>query len=296
MRRPDIDRLALLCTLHADGPRSLRQLREAGCHSLEALGAMETDNIGDVLRLPPAAARRFSREASRLQDRLEPDLDREEVTYPPASGQRAAGYGAPEFSSPRDPDTDVVSRLDVRDRELLDRVVHSWRPVEYVDRPEKPSRVEESAETPAPQVVLEPESEPTLQPGDVEGLDSDLCASLAQVGIRTLEDLVNCSVDELVTRAGLPFTRARTLQFRAGKRRVVASHSPVDPAPFTPVEIQSAPPEIEPPVPAPVMSEPRAPSCEVEEEEGPEFPEEPIYEIVRPFYPQDDSGAAGPFA
>ena len=39
-----MDALALLCTLHAEGPRTLRLLREAGCR-----------DIGEFLALDPEA-------------------------------------------------------------------------------------------------------------------------------------------------------------------------------------------------------------------------------------------------
>ncbi|MEO2236906.1 MAG: hypothetical protein ABGW95_01485, partial [Candidatus Poseidoniia archaeon] len=40
-----MDALALLCTLHADGPATLKRLRRAGCTSLERLDAFEPEEL-----------------------------------------------------------------------------------------------------------------------------------------------------------------------------------------------------------------------------------------------------------
>ena len=161
MRRNVIDRMALLCTLHADGPRTLRLLREAGCTTIEKLGQTRPEKVGKLLGLPPAAARRLTKEALRLIERLEPDLEQEEVTYPPAARPAAVkpppkGYRleepapaaeepgpaaegpapAAEGPAPESESEALKSRddLDLRDRALLDRVVERWRSEEAVQR------------------------------------------------------------------------------------------------------------------------------------------------------------------
>jgi len=87
-----MDAMALLCMLHADGPSTLRSLRQAGCSSLESIEGMEEERLSKLLGGPPAAARRFAREARHLRERLGTDhpgggiLDREESvveTLPP---------------------------------------------------------------------------------------------------------------------------------------------------------------------------------------------------------------------
>lgn len=243
---------------------------------------MESESIGDVLNLPPAAARRLTREASRLHDRLEPDLEREEVTYPPAASLRSMDPGGALLGSTEDPAPEALSRLDVRDRELLDRVVHSWQ---RADHGEAPSAERQAPAAPAPHSAPPPLD--TLRPGDVEGLDADACELLARIGIITLEELVDSSVDDLVTRAGLPYTRARTLQFRAGKRRRVAAHRPVDSSPFAPVDSAQG-------------EETQAPGERFSPSDRPLPEPDPAldvsYEIPRPFQMEDDGDAAGPFA
>jgi hypothetical protein len=90
-----MDAMALLCMLHADGPSTLKSLRQAGCSSLESIESMGEERLSRVLGGPPAAARRFVREARHLRERLGTDhpgsgiLDREESvveTLPPPLG------------------------------------------------------------------------------------------------------------------------------------------------------------------------------------------------------------------
>lgn len=98
-----MDALALLCTLHADGPSTLKNLRQAGCGSLEALESMEEESLSRVLGGPPAVARRFVREARHLRERLDPGMiDREETHVDPptdavglAVASGASGPAAP---------------------------------------------------------------------------------------------------------------------------------------------------------------------------------------------------------
>ena len=43
-----MDAMALLCTLHADGPTTLRRLREAGCDSIERVLRLDPDRLANV--------------------------------------------------------------------------------------------------------------------------------------------------------------------------------------------------------------------------------------------------------
>ncbi len=246
---------------------------------------MESECIGDVLNLPAAAARRLTREASRLHNRLEPDLEQEEVTYPPAA-LRVVGPGAGGLELLEAPRSDAVSRLDVRDRELLERVVKNWP--DHLERAgEDVSRVSQSSIPVLPASEQAP-SAGTLQPGDLDGLDAETCARLASIDVLTLVDLVESSVDDLVSGAGLPFTRARTLQFRAGKRRHVACQSPVDASPFAALQEKATEQQQAP-------EERFSPSDRPQPEPTPDAALDTVYEIPRPLA-ADHSGAAGPFA
>lgn len=295
MRRNVIDRLALLCTLHADGPRTLRLLREAGCTSIDMLSNLAPERISKVLSLPAAAARRLTREAIHLRERLEPDLEHEEVTYPPAALARGVKPAPPSVRFDNEPLDRVkpISRLDMRDQELLNRVVERWRASELpttgqellgFEDPPKPlldgPSLEQVEITPAERQPLDVRTEPLprLLPQDLAGLDLETCATLEQAEICSLEELATCPADELVSRTGLPFTRIRTLQFRAG------------------IRISERGPSVEPEIPQLL--------AELAPAELPEQLSPSDRPFVRPGPPAerasglmwDDSGAAGPFA
>ncbi len=230
MRRNIIDRMALLCTLHADGPKTLRLLREAGCTDLDKLGTLGPDRLAKLLCLTPASARRFMREAGLLRERLDPTLEREEVMYPPTANAQAvkppppgsvriAEPARPAAVAPEEAAPEPKSRegLDLRDRVLLDKVINRWRsdddscelqedePIVLVPTPQ---RAVASTEEGAP---------PGIGVGDLAGLDEEACAMLRAGGVHSLEDLATCPIDEITRRSGLSFTRARTLQFLAGR-------------------------------------------------------------------------------
>ena len=67
-----MDALALLCTLHADGPSTLHALRSAGCKSLLDLQECSSTELAQFLELSVASAERFQREAELLGMRLTP--------------------------------------------------------------------------------------------------------------------------------------------------------------------------------------------------------------------------------
>ncbi|MFT5285317.1 MAG: hypothetical protein ACI8TQ_001479 [Planctomycetota bacterium] len=66
-----MDALALLCTLHADGPSTLRELRFAGCHDLLDLVASDPQALSECLNLTLSAANRLQREARLLGSRMQ---------------------------------------------------------------------------------------------------------------------------------------------------------------------------------------------------------------------------------
>jgi hypothetical protein len=135
-----MDALALLCTLHADGPATLKRLRRAGCTSLERLDAFEPEELAGLLEVEPSVARRLRREARALIARSGGELlDREEapahhapnveafqpappISVPQAAAPRAAASQA-ETEQPSEP----VRSLGNTDRALLGRVLEEWR-------------------------------------------------------------------------------------------------------------------------------------------------------------------------
>lgn len=77
-----MDALALLCTLHAEGPRTTRRLRHLGVHSLDALGQLPPEELAEALESGLPMARRFLREAAVLSERLRREGFEEEDVRP----------------------------------------------------------------------------------------------------------------------------------------------------------------------------------------------------------------------
>ena len=142
-----MEALALLCTLHADGPATLQRLRRGGCPDLAAVEALPAEELARLVGISASAARRLAREATLLRERLAPGdadalLDQEE---------------APEILQRSERPT---AALDGRDRDLIRRVLA--RPVpEEADPaagPEGPEPEEAvaAAAAPAPAPVAAP--------------------------------------------------------------------------------------------------------------------------------------------
>ncbi len=137
-----MDALALLCTLHADGPATLRRLRAAGCDSLAALESLPVGQLGELLQVTPAVARRLEREARALRTRLDDDpLEHEEAPEGLVRDSMSGASGqAVEDSS---------GALDRIDQDLLGRVLDTVREV-----PAEPAPgVVDPARTPAPSAL-----------------------------------------------------------------------------------------------------------------------------------------------
>jgi len=315
MRRNIIDRMALLCTLHADGPQTLRLLREAGCTTIDKLGNLSAKRVAKLLSLTPAAARRFTREARLLVERLEPTLEKEEVMYPPAAQSEAVKPPPPGLLRVELPDelpaewgpSSPVNRgnLDVRDRVLVDRVIERWRS-EEVDAPgEVPLRQVDVPTAPRSLSAIQG-SEPTaevarqrLKVGELGGLDVDAVERLGLAGITSLEELATCPLDEMRAASGLSFTRARTLQFLAGRQLAEdTARGQVTPPPVVVAPPVQATPRAEP-LPereaAPVAEDELVETVNVEERLSPPAPETRISLGDFPFTFEDE-GAGGPFA
>jgi len=129
-----MDALALLCTLHADGPATLKRLRRAGCSSLERLEAFEPEELATVLEVEPSVARRLRREAHALIVRAGGEmLDREEAPAhhaplaEPAFQPQPVRMPAAETAPTSESDSDPVRSLGSTDRALLGRVLEEWR-------------------------------------------------------------------------------------------------------------------------------------------------------------------------
>lgn len=216
-----MDALALLCTLHAEGPSTLQRLKAAGCHSLADLARLEDERLIELIESTPAAARRFRREARHLAERVGADwLEREEgreETVAPAKSE---------------PAVEVQSRLPANERGILEKVLAQWREADARDAVKEP--VQESACAPVSACdeplsleglvleSLEPEAAVAgtpLQVGCVDGLDERVLEALANCGVDTLEALEAIDLDQLALQSGIGYSRLdriRRLMFRAG--------------------------------------------------------------------------------
>src|SRR5262245_51792604 len=90
-----MDGLALLCNLHADGPLTLRRLREAGIRSLVDLERMQSSALGLVLHSSATQARRFVEEGKLLAARLEEEPLESEAGPNESSASPYEGRPAP---------------------------------------------------------------------------------------------------------------------------------------------------------------------------------------------------------
>lgn len=66
-----MDALALLCTLHADGPTTLKRLRELDCSALRGLYSLDLASLAWALESEQGSARRFLQEGLILLERME---------------------------------------------------------------------------------------------------------------------------------------------------------------------------------------------------------------------------------
>ncbi len=117
-----MDALALLCTLHADGPRTTRRLRHLGVHTLDALREMPIEELADALESSNGAAERFLREAQILLKRVR----HEAVEVTPRKG-KAKPAAAPKSA----PAPTRAAKADSRPRPLQLPV----RPLPIVSQP-----------------------------------------------------------------------------------------------------------------------------------------------------------------
>jgi hypothetical protein len=277
-----MDAMALLCTLHADGPATLKRLREAGCASIEATLALDADRLARLLDSTPAAARRFQREAGHLGERLDTGfLEREprpaETRSPELAEVRAEARAADVVAKPAQPPASPLHAKPVigyRDRRIVEQVLRAWRERDGEAEREDESGVERSAHEPGaaddgsaeaaravhpenvevapPQAASAPAIEShhrgDLYPGVIDGLDQDTCLRLRQAGIHDVELLAGADVLALSRSLGVGYTRLARL--RALARRDLARPRELAPNALDVHEPSDVvPPEVVPPAP-----------------------------------------------
>lgn len=235
-----MDAMALLCTLHADGPATLKRLRQAGCATLEALERLDAERAAQILACTPASARRLQREAHSLRERLQGEVegapperqDHEEprAPLPSARVEAESSVSAPDVDlrqthSAAQPGESLAVELPAREKRLVQRVVDAWRqrdhdestpetPVEADDpatearlaRPRPKERGEELAVVPSEELGA------PLHAHDLDGLDAALVAGLASAGVRSMDQLATADAVTLARRMpAAGFTRLSRL-------------------------------------------------------------------------------------
>ncbi|HIG86848.1 MAG TPA: helix-hairpin-helix domain-containing protein [Planctomycetes bacterium] len=202
-----MEALALLCTLHADGPSTLKRLRRGGCNSLRAVEDLPAEELARLVGISASTARRFVREATNLRQRLAPgeeapSLDVEEV---------------PEFLDADPIQAPVGAALDQRDELAMERMLAVPMAEPPIEEP-RGEQVEvfqqaERESEPIPETVRD--SNPGLEPGAVDGLDRELIDVLARQGVASLWDLANLDAGALARSSGVAFGRLTRIRFLA---------------------------------------------------------------------------------
>jgi hypothetical protein len=279
-----MESLALLCTLHADGPATLKRLRRAGCDSLKTIEGYGAADLATLLEVPPAVARRLLKEARVLSARLDDGVldDAEEA---PQVCTGPAPY--PASGSTPGPQVTTQGFLDQRDYAILGRVLEHWSDEAEADAvdsqvgssaplppaaevasemnsgieserlwPEDPSAAscgmdEERAEE-AECTADAPSGAPPLRAGDFEGLDEAMIAALGGAHIESLSDVLEADALVLAEILGVTYANARRTQYlaRAAEPKAEVMAEPMaEVAADPPVSIDAPDPE---PNPSPV--------------------------------------------
>ncbi len=187
-----MDALALLCSLHADGPRSLQRLRQSGTTTLESVTALEVERLADLIAAPPAAAQRFQREAQLLIARLGPGILEPE---PPTD------VDAPDAA------LEVLTPAEQAARPAYAAALERWRELDALDAAQAAAEtlVEESS-APAPHA---PHRTPLEA---LETLSHEVRTALQAAGVADLEDLAQRDALDVALATGLDYSNAARLR------------------------------------------------------------------------------------
>ena len=242
-----MDALALLCNLHADGPKTLQRLRSAGCDSIDVLVELDPADLADPLDQSVKGAERLQREARLLAERLGAAmsateevllLDDEEEAVPELETPiEIDATGLPSERAPS-PEPEVGGE----EAEEIERVLDTWRDLDLEDPPEEPE------EYTVPRPVPTPGAERFLGPGLLEGMGEELVSRLSELGIRSLQELLDANALALSSSIPLGYTRVRRFQFLARRACVEVAGSMVAAA-----ETAAGPPPAPETAPAPAV-------------------------------------------
>jgi hypothetical protein len=258
-----MDAMALLCTLHADGPATLKRLRQAGCDSIGAVGRLDADRLASLLETSPAAARRFLREAVHLSERVDASFFEREERDASERAPRETSVEAREAVTAPSAARERSSPLGYRDQRIVAQVLEAWRKHDTEEPPSSsaptPREIHSTASAPAA-----PESRPDgdngrsaidsdgrenarresrslesavaaeLAPGSVDGMDSDTCLRLRAAGVHTIASLASADPLTLSHGIGIGYTRLSRLCSLARRAQAASSaasaHTAEDPA------------------------------------------------------------------
>jgi hypothetical protein len=246
-----MDGLALLCNLHADGPLTLRRLRQSGIRSLADLEKAPRESLGGLLRSSDHQARRFLVEASLLTRRTDDERATSRPVASPSDGERpeqeTTRPGVVEASGPMREAFDSVEPKPkaepiARKRPAFELPPNARRPQGFdtgpavaepvarasyvpvqippdrsVDKPPAPSATRAPREEPGGIVEELQEQGTLLRSGQIPGLDSVVLEKLIAQGVRTYRSLVELASLALARRAGIPFTKLLDLRYHAGR-------------------------------------------------------------------------------
>lgn len=247
-----MDGLALFCNLHADGPRSLEDLRRAGLHTLVEVGELPEERLIELFGVSERVAARLLVEARALADRLgefglepeeaplEEELDEAEdetVAMPSSNGDAGgeAGEGLQEAGEDEELEDELFDeeareeepRLevalvadsqpvgeasDLEDDARVRDVLAAWRDEDSREPPE--ALPDHGVLMPSPRSKVQHASPRPLEPHLIEGLDRGLCDRLRE-RVATLGELLEASALGLSKSTGIPYTRLLRLQFLA---------------------------------------------------------------------------------
>lgn len=221
-----MDTLALLCTLHADGPASLQRLRAAELYSIDDVLGCSVEKAADVLGLSMAQARRFHREARLLGMRMHTEgLDREERMFPGpmemVSAETRPASWMEALTQPADPapkkeasesgaSYGPVAKGEMRSKPdiaaILAPVLKQW---------EDEDASTDTTNTPQPTVAYSTSEADSEDAYDLDGVDDQLRAALRAAGYATLKALADVEPLELSRATGRTYSEACRVRFLA---------------------------------------------------------------------------------
>jgi hypothetical protein len=239
-----MDILALLCTLHADGPASIQRLRAAELDSIDDVLGCSVETTAEVLGLSMAQARRFHREARMLAMRTQGEgLDREESMYPGGVAAELAAAQAVMKSLPGNstPDEPARSTEAARSDEMVKPDIAAiLAPVlERWDQEDASAQEETSIKTEGGGAGEEAASASTTSTlvGSLDGVDTELSKTLVAAGYGTLEAIKGVEPLALSRAINRPYSEACRVLFLARRALDSISAAPGGGTPSSSVSI-----------------------------------------------------------